>query len=118
MRGRVSLVMVAGWRRLFWMTFLAPGLMTPGSALLGLTPTQGWRASSAIVIFQPGHGNSASRANQTRPTLVKLRPLQDRINLPDNLDAATLIFVNIFIRGFSEINDVKMVSKIYCFETF
>ena len=28
-------------------------------------------------------------------------------------DAATLIFVNIFVRGFSDINDVKMVSLFY-----
>ena len=94
------------------MTFSAPRLMTPGSALLGLSQTQSWRASSAIVIFQPGHGNSASRASQTRLTSVKsIHCKAETINLTDNLDAATLIFVNIFIRGFSEINDVKMVNK-------
>ena len=106
----------------FWTTSWGRPRTTPASGRRAPTPPGSSTRSSATGTWPPGAGSSARPARRTTPTSVRFKgdKISKSVYYYIFSDAATLIFVNIFVRGFSEINDVKMVdfSIIQCLFSF
>ena len=105
----------------FWTTSWGRPRTTPASGRRAPTPPGSSTRSSATGTWPPGAGSSARPARRMTRTSVRFKGDKISTSIYNIFsDAATLIFVNIFVRGFSEINDVKMVdfSIIQCLFSF
>ena len=91
------------------MTFSAPKPTTAGSDLRerGLKPS--FRRSSVTETRPPGHGAGVSSPSLMMKSVSFTSYIHFGFAIGKYLDLATIIFVNIFVRGFSDIDDVKMV---------